>query len=440
MTTPLPGLNAPVKYAAADWYYKIPERQIYKVYPVYRPDKEPPNYMAFLSVQNPELAFDPTNLKTAFDWTQAGEAVFSSAGDTGLLTPDDLRNPQVWKRFRLQPDADGSLPGWRYVIRKRSKIELAPTLCGSCHEGLVDGITVPGVPNAWLTGPMFAFDFRRRLNGAKDWELSGGEEVARQFALFSVPWRSPDPAQPVSRMAPNDLWRLYDAITPGVAVRTGTSPVFPPRIPDLIGVKERTLLGNTGSYRHQGIADLMRYAMLETGFEQYTQYGDFRPSGSLPDPSGLERLSDTQAYALALYLYGLKLPANPNRSDPMAKRGQKIFDREGCASCHPAPQYTSGKAIQADDSDPRLARDTRRGTGAYRVPSLQGVWYREPLEHNGSMAALEDWFDPVRLRDDYVPTGFKGDRVQTRAVKGHAYGLKLSFEDRRALMAFLRSL
>ena len=41
-----------------------------------------------------------------------------------------------------------------------------------------------------------------------------------------------------------------------------------------------------------------------------------------------------------------------------------------------------------------LALRTRRGTGYYRVPSLKGVWYSGPFEHNGSVATLEDWFDP----------------------------------------------
>jgi len=74
------------------------------------------------------------------------------------------------------------------------------------------------------------------------------------------------------------------------------------------------------------------------------------------------------------------------------------------------------------------------------VPSLKGVWYRGPFEHNGSVATLEDWFDPHRLRDDYVPTGFKGYGVETRAVKGHSFGLGLSPDDRKALIAFLKTL
>ena len=91
-------------------------------------------------------------------------------------------------------------------------------------------------------------------------------------------------------------------------------------------------------------------------------------------------------------------------------------------------------------TDPRLALQTRRGTGYYKVPSLKGVWYRGPFEHNGSVATLEDWFDPQRLRDDYVPTGFRGAGVNVRAIKGHPFGLDLSPADRKALIEFLKTL
>ncbi len=56
------------------------------------------------------------------------------------------------------------------------------------------------------------------------------------------------------------------------------------------------------------------------------------------------------------------------------------------------------------------------------------------------MATLEDWFDPKRLRDDYVPTGFIGYGIKTRAVKGHEFGLQLSAQDKRAMIAFLKTL
>jgi len=83
---------------------------------------------------------------------------------------------------------------------------------------------------------------------------------------------------------------------------------------------------------------------------------------------------------------------------------------------------------------------TRRGTGYYKVPSLRGVWYRGPFEHNGSVATLENWFDASRLTDDYVPTGFRGQFTKTRAIKGHEYGLSLAPQDKHALIAFLKTL
>jgi Zn-dependent membrane protease YugP len=58
----------------------------------------------------------------------------------------------------------------------------------------------------------------------------------------------------------------------------------------------------------------------------------------------------------------------------------------------------------------------------------------------GILGTLEDWFDPRRLRDDYVPTGFKGYGVKTRAVPGHEFGLKLRPQEKEALVAFLKTL
>jgi hypothetical protein len=62
------------------------------------------------------------------------------------------------------------------------------------------------------------------------------------------------------------------------------------------------------------------------------------------------------------------------------------------------------------------------------------------LSHDASVASLEEWFDPARLRDDYFPKGFKGYQVEHRAVPGHNYGLRLPAEEKSALIAFLRTL
>ena len=136
-----------------------------------------------------------------------------------------------------------------------------------------------------------------------------------------------------------------------------------------------------------------------------------------------------------------------------------MFKREGCAACHTPPLYSNNKLTLAEGfkppeehfskydilrvsvgTDASLALRTRRGTGYYKVPSLKGVWYRGPFEHGGSVATLEDWFNAERLKDGYVPTGFKGYGVRTRAVKGHPFGLSVSAADKKALIAFLRTL
>ena len=53
---------------------------------------------------------------------------------------------------------------------------------------------------------------------------------------------------------------------------------------------------------------------------------------------------------------------------------------------------------------------------------------------------LEDWFDPRRVLDDYVPTGFKPFGTSTYAVKGHRFGVDLSADYKKALIAFLKTL
>jgi hypothetical protein len=91
-------------------------------------------------------------------------------------------------------------------------------------------------------------------------------------------------------------------------------------------------------------------------------------------------------------------------------------------------------------TDSNLTLKTRRGTGYYKVPSLRGVWYRSMFGHSGWYATLEDWFDSRRLRDDYVPTGFRPYGAKTYAVKGHPFGLDLPVEDKKAPITFLKTL
>jgi hypothetical protein len=228
-------------------------------------------------------------------------------------------------------------------------------------------------------------------------------------------------------------------------------------MPDLIGIRDRKYIDHTATHLHRGIGDLMRYAALVS----FAETADFGPYHMLlPDTKRVQaRLSDEALYALALYIYSLQPPPNPNPFDEKARLGREVFAREGCAMCHTPPLYTNNKLTLAEGftppkdvpstldilrisvgTDPGLALGTRKGTGYYKVPSLKGVWYRGHYLHDGAVGTLEEMFDPDRVKDSHAPGGWRRPGTQTRAIKGHAFGLNLSARDREALIAFLKTL
>ena len=96
----------------------------------------------------------------------------------------------------------------------------------------------------------------------------------------------------------------------------------------------------------------MRYSALNQGTQLLARYGDFIPGGKdfreLPDPSTRSRYSDEELYALALYLNSLQPPPKPNKSSAVSRRGENVFEREGCAACHTPPLYTNNKLTPAE--------------------------------------------------------------------------------------------
>jgi hypothetical protein len=475
-TLELPLAEAPAspKYPPADYYYRIPVRPIYKSYPIYAPGHEPPGYLDGLKQQEPVVIWDdaghaPT-LKTEADWIKAGEMVFDSP--VALNVPafggvEEVRDPVRYEKVGVPTGNDGIMPFARYVIRQRGVVEVGQGSCAMCHTRVMpDGSILKGAQGNIPGQRWNAYRLRSNSANSKLGQQIFGQVPAIYRSLWATPWLRPDPLLRIAQMTIDDFASAIEATPAGVDPRQGSSVFHPIQLPDLIGVKDRLYLDHTGLQQHRSIGDMMRYAALNQGADGLGSYGGFVPADRvafqhLPDPDKIPngRYSDEQLYALALYVYSLVPPANPNRFDGVAARGQKVFGREGCAGCHTPPLYTNNKLTPAEGftvpedhkekydilpisvgTDNNLTLKTRRGTGYYKVPSLKGVWYRGMFPHDGSCATLEDWFDPRRLRDDYVPTGFKGYGIQTRAVKGHEFGLKLSAEDKRALIAFLKTL
>ena len=441
-----------------EYYYRIPVRPVYKSYPVYAPGKEPPGYWEWLKQQEPEIAFDPARLKGADDWASAGELVFDApAAYDAVVTVAQVRDPAWYERTGTPVGRDGVMPFAGYVIRRKGQVELGTLSCAMCHTRVLpDGAVVKGAQGNFPFDRAFGFSIRAGLLGSA--------EQIRQITLasFDTPWLKPNPNARLGQMSPDEVAAAHEAIPPGVIARNRASLFYPIQAPDLIGVGDRRYLDRTGINLHRNIGDLMRYAALNQGADDLASFGGWRPQnifGKFPEPTELDRYSDEQLYALALYLYSLRPPPNPNKFDELAARGQKVFNQEGCGGCHAPPLYTNNELVPVVGfmppashskkyditpvnvgTDPGLALHTRRGTGYYKVPSLRGVWYRGPFEHSGSVMTLEDWFDPRRVRDDYVPTGFRGLGVSKRAVPGHRFGLSLPEGERKALIAFLKTL
>jgi len=439
LEVPLANVKAATAHVSEAAYYAMPERKIYRGYPVYHPSREPRGYRKWLTEQEPQIVFDDSTLKSDADWIRAGEEVFHSPLSFGpvFFGADDVKDAAFFEAAGMPVAKDGTIPFARWLVRTKGKVELGSMGCNTCHTRVLpDGTVAPGAQGN-NPGDRQGARLMKRMAA-----VAGTEEVLKRLRLFArqfeAPWVVEDPNRAVQAWSVDAFIAAGEAIPAGVTARSHTSLVLPPQIPDLIGVRERRFLDHTGIVRHNGIGDLMRYVTLVQDVGSLARYADTPSTGKAG-----ARYSDAQLYALAMYVYSLKPPPNPNRMDGAARTGARVFEREGCGKCHAAPLYTNNKLVAvegfepaAEDrkrfdvmdrrvgTDPRYALQTRKGTGYYKVPSLKGLWYRGALGHHGAVASLEEWLDPAR----------------PARVKGHEFGLKLNGGDRKALIAFLRTL
>jgi hypothetical protein len=467
---PLAVPGASPKHVTSDFYYRIPVRPIYKSYPVYAVGREPAGYFEWLKQQEPVVVWDDTGsrppLGTDADWVRAGELVFDAplVMNTNVAV-EDVRDARWLAATGTPVPADGTLPWVQYVVRRKGVVELGSTSCGFCHTRVMPGgSTLKGAQGNLPVQRAVAFRWRAAAAAARDKAEYTVQTRIFLKRLHAAPYLKPDPQDRIDTMSIEEMAALFDSYPAGVSLRQRGNSFLPMQVPDLIGVEDRRYLDRTGLELHRSIGDLMRYSALNQGGDSLASYAGFVPIDApryreRPAPEQLSRYSDEQLYALARYLYSLKPPPNPNPFDDRAARGREVFEDEGCSTCHKPPLYTNNKLTRArgftipDDhrerfdvmtrsvgTDPELALRTRRGTGYYKVPSLRGVWYRGMFGHSGWAATLEDWFDPRRVREDYVPTGWKPFGTRVYPVKGHEFGLDLPAADRAALIAFLKTL
>lgn len=460
---PLAGLGARPTHMTSEEYDALPEENL-KSYPVYMPALEPAGYWEQIERAGPQPLFERETLVTEADWVEAGKRVFYDWVVLRTLDPEVIakaRDQSAMVAAGAGPLPDGTINGLRWLPTEDG-VALGMSNCSACHLlYLPDNTPVPGassfaIPNTFRNGLGSAIRrAARTLPGEAPFAL-GGSIGSWAHQAYAAPWTSNPAGEELRDLTQDELnAHVAAGIAGGGVARWNGSILYPTKIPDLIGFKDRKYIDHTATHRHRGIGDLMRYAALVS----FAETVDFKEQRMIvPGTERFQtRLSDEALYALALYVYSLAPPENPNPFDDEARAGERLFERERCNQCHTPPLYTNNKITLAEGfvppedapedlirrsvgTDPGLALNTRKGTGYYKVPSLKGVWYRGHFLHDGAAGSLEEMFDPKRLDDSHVPGGYRPPGTRTRAIRGHRFGLDLTPAERAQLVAFLRTL
>jgi len=138
--------------------------------------------------------------------------------------------------------------------------------------------------------------------------------------------------------------------------------------------------------------------------------------------------------AVCAYLRAAPFIPNPfhrtkdGSPDPQARRGQIVFRKAGCSTCHPPPLYTNLKSYdvgtcgERDDkvivedleedagevhSSPAAtahAQPKRQNTTSFDTPTLLELYRTAPYLHDGRATTLEELFTKYNLRDRHGRT------------------------------------
>jgi len=465
---PYPDSSIKITPPSEEYYYQLKERVSFKTYPFYMPGREPDGYYESLAKLDPVINFNEAELKTEADWIKAGELIYDLPQnffpiDSAMLAALPALG-KTWEKNGIQTNKNGIIPFLQIVVRQKGKPELGLLSCGTCHSKLMpDGELLKGAQGN------FALDkFSWALNKTEFENKKMSDEARLQFVtdfitrLYYAPWVKHKSQEYWKTMSFDERIAVLTDRVPGVMNRHNASLSYPISVPDFYNMKERKYLDKTGHIRQRDIGDLMRYATLNQNMDILLQYGDFTP---LPNPANpkdyiVGRFSDPQLYALARFIYAIETPKNPEKFDAASlTKGKKIFIEQGCVTCHTPPLYTNNKLTPVDgfeptashfkeygifnvsvETDPGLALYTRRSTGFYKIPSLIGAWNRTGFLHNGHLATLEDLFDVARFSPNYIPTAYKPYGVEKMAVTGHPFGMELKADEKKALVAFIKSL
>jgi mono/diheme cytochrome c family protein len=282
-------------------------------------------------------------------------------------------------------------------------------------------------------------------------------------AALHIPDRPPDKAPPSSGPGRNDAFGLLSA-----GLFNAPQPYAPVKYGLVWNVGERHWVHWDGNTRSPIGRNLL--ASLGLGAPLHGKHGDL-------DFALVKRQTDLSET--------IKPPRYPFAIDnAVAKRGAAHFTAQ-CASCHGGDE-TDKRLYSAAEigTDPQRAElftteqagrfnkflaeleaagyqpakeEGLRSTGKYWAATLAGVWARSPYLHNGSVRTMQELLTPPAQR---AKTFHRGSRdydanqmgytdggvyvfdtaTQGNSNSGHEYGTKLSSEQKRELLEYLKTL
>lgn len=136
-------------------------------------------------------------------------------------------------------------------------------------------------------------------------------------------------------------------------------------------------------------------SLLLAHFTSPSMITGIRPDAETAVRAGFEfiqfmQVDDSISSAVDAYLKSLRAVPGPELIDgkpsQLALRGKEVFERSGCADCHPAPYYTD---LKKHDMGIPGAFDRQN---SWDTPTLVEIWRTGPYLHDGRSASLEEVF------------------------------------------------
>jgi hypothetical protein len=261
--TPLAALNVPPGHFSEREYYSAAAGDFVRTYPVYFPGCEPAGYWKMLRNAKPEPLITP-GARTMADWVAAGKRVFRELDIPYMRSYDPkfvetLRDADKYKALGGHPQKDGTVYALRWVPTSKG-LALSLQDCGSCHSRVMpDGSTQDGARHLDPGDGISGLFTSHTAPGFLDFYSPSETPAMVAWRFWAAPWVTNDINERFK--SPGIDPRDFGFVT-GIVPRFNSSPFFPTKIPDLIGIKGRKYIDHTATHRLRNVDDLMRYAAL----------------------------------------------------------------------------------------------------------------------------------------------------------------------------------